>query len=84
MYLMKKIIMEDVFTKLFLPSKKLLNIHYILGTAVTSGLQAGHRGCNIILGKFHMGGSVKDECFGSREPQKVSPNIKLQKRGLKK
>lgn len=75
----KKMNMEDVFMELFLSSKKLLNMLYVLGAAIIARLQAGHGDCNITLGLFHTGSSVKDECFGSREPQKVSAKIKLQK-----
>lgn len=77
----KKMNMEDVFTVIFLFSKKLLNVLYILGAAIIARLQAWHRGCNITLALFHLGSSVKDESFSSREPQKVNPKIKLQKGG---
>lgn len=75
----KKRNMEDVFAEFLLFSKKLLNILCILGAAIIASLQAWHRGCNITFGLFHLGCSVKDECFGNREPQKVNPKIKLQK-----
>lgn len=77
----KKMNMEDVFAELFLFSRKLLNILYILAAAIIARLQAWHRGCNITLGLFHLGSSVKDEYFGNREPQKVNPKLKLQKGG---
>lgn len=71
--------MKHILSELFLFSKKFLNMLYILGTvsAMITRLQAWHSSCNITLDLFYLGSSVKDECFGSREPQKVNPRSKL-------
>lgn len=75
----EKMNMEHILTELFLFSKKFLKLLSALGAVSTiiTRLQAWHSSCNIPLGLFYSGSSVKDERFGSREPQKVNPRSKL-------
>lgn len=56
-----------------------MSMFFILLTvsAIIARQQGQHCSCNITLGLFYLGSSVKDECFGSRESQKVNPISKL-------